>query len=154
MVSRGFASESYLYEAAEQIKASSKPAYLYYFGDHDPSGVHIDRSIERGLRRLAPDADIHIERVAVTERQIAEMALQTRPTKKTDSRSRGFKGDSVELDAIPAATLRQLVRQCITQHLDQGEYERTRRIEQAERRTLANMIAQLTGNGKESRAHA
>jgi hypothetical protein len=64
MVSKGFASVTYLYEAAQSIKAEGKPAYLYYFGDHDPSGVHIDRAIERRLREFAPDAEIHFERVA------------------------------------------------------------------------------------------
>ena len=39
MVSRGFASLTFLAEAAEAIAAEGKPAYLYYFGDHDPSGV-------------------------------------------------------------------------------------------------------------------
>src|SRR5262245_15609514 len=59
MVSRGFSSESYLYECAEQIKKQEKPAYLYYFGDHDPSGVRIDPAIRRRLERMAPDAEIH-----------------------------------------------------------------------------------------------
>src|SRR5690606_2999373 len=54
MVSRGFASHTYLYEAAQAIEAADKPTYLYFFGDHDPSGVHIDRSIERELRGFAP----------------------------------------------------------------------------------------------------
>jgi hypothetical protein len=61
MVPRGFSSLSYLYEATEVIKAQNKPAFLYYFGDHDPSGVHI----ERNLRELAPKAEIYFERVAV-----------------------------------------------------------------------------------------
>jgi hypothetical protein len=119
MVSRGFSSLSYLHEAAQAIQSEDKPAHLYYFGDRDPSGVHIDRNIERRLREFAPEAEIHFQRVAVTEAQIEELALPTRPTKTSDSRSKGFKGESVELDAIPPAALRELVAGCIVQHVDQ-----------------------------------
>jgi hypothetical protein len=52
MVSRGFASVTYLYEAAESFKAQGKPAY--YFGNHDRNGLHIDRSIEMKLREVDP----------------------------------------------------------------------------------------------------
>jgi hypothetical protein len=82
MVSKGFSSVTYLYEAAQTIAEQGKPAYLYYFGDHDPSGVHIDRVIEKRLREFAPDAEIHFKRVAVTKDQIAQFELPTRPTKK------------------------------------------------------------------------
>ncbi len=38
MVTRGYPSLSFLYTAAEAIAEQEKPVYLYYFGDHDPSG--------------------------------------------------------------------------------------------------------------------
>ena len=41
MVTRGYASLSFLNSAAETIEAVAKAAYLYYFGDWDPSGVDI-----------------------------------------------------------------------------------------------------------------
>jgi hypothetical protein len=151
MVSKGFSSVTYLYEAAQSILAEDKPAYLYYFGDHDPSGVHIDRAIERRLREFAPDADIHFERVAVRPEQIEEWNLPTRPTKKTDSRSRSFEGDSVEVDAIPAADLRALVADCITRHIDAGILKRTQRVEQLERETLAGIAEIHARKGKRTR---
>ena len=54
-----------------------------------------------------------LERIAVTRQQITAWDLPTRPTKKTDSRSKSFKGPSVELDAIPPAKLRQFAEQVI-----------------------------------------
>jgi hypothetical protein len=104
MVTRGYASLSYLYHAAMRITESRKPAHLYYFGDFDPSGVDITRAVEEGIRELGPDADIEFERVAVTEDQIQSMRLPTRPTKGSDSRRKNFKGDSVEVDAIHPIT--------------------------------------------------
>jgi hypothetical protein len=145
MVSRGFSSVSYLYEAAEAIKSKGKPAYLYYFGDHDPSGVHIDRNIEKQLRQLAPDAEIHFERVAVRPEQIEAWSLPTRPTKKTDSRSKDFEGESVEVDAIPPQQLRQLTRECIEQHIDQHAYQVLRVAEANERAGLMRLAQGIGG---------
>jgi hypothetical protein len=50
-------------------------------------------------------------RVAVNPEQIEEFDLPTRPTKKTDSRAKTFEGESVEVDAIPPARLRQMVEE-------------------------------------------
>jgi hypothetical protein len=139
MVSRGFSSISYLYEAAATIRDQGKPAHLYYFGDHDPSGVHIDRVIEARLREFAPDAEIHFQRVAVRPEQIREWGLPTRPTKKTDSRSKTFQGESVEVDAIPPRRLREIVRGCIEQHIDTTKLATLRVAEQSEREILLNL---------------
>jgi hypothetical protein len=110
MVTRGYASLSYLFEAAQAIKAQDKPVHLYYLGDYDPSGVDIPRQVERRLCEFAPDAETHFERVAVTPEQIRTLQLPTRPTKKTDSRAKAFGNQSVEVEAIPPATLRKLIR--------------------------------------------
>lgn len=138
MVSRGFASLSFLHSAAEQIVDSGKPAFLYYVGDHDPSGVLIDRKIEETLRELAPESEIHFERIAVTPAQIVEMNLPTRPTKKS-RHSRSFVGESVEADAIEPAELRYLVTNAITRHIDNVVYQAALREEQEARRVLGNM---------------
>jgi hypothetical protein len=141
MVSRGFASLSYIYEAAEAIRAQEKPAYLYYIGDHDPSGLQIDISIEQRLRQFAPDAEIHFNRIAVTPCQIQQWELPTRPTKQTDSRARTFKGESVEADAIPAPMLKALLKTYIELHIDQAQCEKMRVVEPAERKTLSELAA-------------
>jgi hypothetical protein len=136
MVTRGYPSITYLHSAAEAIKAERKPAHLYYFGDHDPSGVDITRSVEQGIREFAPEADITFERVAVTRDQIVDLGLLTRPTKTTDSRHRKFEGESVEVDAIPPTVLRELVDGSIRRHVDAEALRRTKDIEEAERQTM------------------
>jgi hypothetical protein len=149
MVSRGFSSISYLYEAAAVIQAEDRPAFLYYFGDHDPSGVHIDRNIERQLRQLAPAADIHFERVAVRPEQIEAWGLPTRPTKRTDSRSKNFVGDSVEVDAIPPQRLRRLVRERIEVHVDRRALEVQRVAEENEREMLTLLCDGMAKAGRQ-----
>ncbi len=139
MVTRGYPSLSYLHSAAESIAEEGKPAYLYYFGDHDPSGVDISRHTEERIRELAGDAEIHFERVAVNLEQIEDWDLPTRPTKKTDSRSKSFVGGSVEVDAIPPDELRSLARECIERHIDADKLAATKLIEAQERETLRSV---------------
>ena len=140
MVTRGYPSLSFLYSAAESISVEQRPCFLYYFGDHDPSGVDIPRRIEKDLRDFAPDAEIHFKRMAVLPEQIKKYKLPTRPTKKTDTRFKNFKGESVEVDAIPPDKLRKIVRNCIEQHIDQDQLHRMQIVEQAERATLQTII--------------
>ncbi|MCX7429061.1 MAG: hypothetical protein NTW96_25970 [Planctomycetia bacterium] len=146
MVTRGYPSLSFLHTAAEQIRHEDRPCYLYYFGDLDPSGVDIPRKVEQDIREFAPDVEIHFQRVAVTREQVEMFDLPTRPTKRSDSRSRSFKGESVEVDAIPPKTLREIVEILICQHIDADALERTRRVEMAERDTLRGIVDRLAGN--------
>jgi len=90
MVARGYASLSFLFSAAEYINTLDIPAYIYHLGDFDPSGVNAGEKIEEMLRELAPDADIVFERIAVTEEQITDWDLPTRPTKASDTRAKTF----------------------------------------------------------------
>lgn len=143
MVTRGYPSISYLYEAAEAVSDCGKPAFLYYFGDYDPSGCDITRAVEAGIREFAPSAEIHFQRVAVTRAQIDEWTLPTRPTKTSDSRSRQFDGESVEVDAVPPATLRAMVRGCIERHIDPWRLTQLRRVEAQERETLKRIAGTM-----------
>jgi hypothetical protein len=79
---------------------------------------------------------VEFERIAVTPQQITAMGLPTRPTKASDSRAAKFLGESVEVDAIPASTLRQIVRDAIEQHLDPRMLRLTRAVEASERAGL------------------
>jgi hypothetical protein len=141
MVTRGFASLSFLYEAADAIQQRGKPTYLYYFGDHDPSGVNIPRTVEKRIRKFAPEVEINFNRVAVNPDQIEHWGLPTRPTKTSDSRSKAFEGESVEVDAIPPATLRRLAEERITRHIDERVLERLKSVERHERDTLRTIAA-------------
>jgi len=143
MVTRGYPSLTYLYEAAEAISHVGCPAYLYYLGDHDPTGVDIPRKVEQDLREFAPHADITFERIAVTQEQVQRWNLPLRPTKGSDSRGKDWDGGSVEVDAIPPTALKALVDVHITQHIDQGCLERTKLIEAAERKSADAFITGL-----------
>jgi hypothetical protein len=103
LVSKGMPSLTQLYGSACEIARAGnegKRSYVYQFGDHDPSGVLIPQTIERRLNELCERFDCgapSFERVALTEEQIAEFDLPTRPTKRKGNRhANNFEGDSVE----------------------------------------------------------
>lgn len=148
MVSRGYASLSFLNSAADYIASIDRPTFIYHLGDFDPSGVDAGRKIEATLREMAPAAEIHFERLAVTLDQIHDWRLPTRPTKTTDTRAKGFGEISVELDAIPPQKLRALVQIAIEEHLPRDQYEVLKAAEQSERELLTQMVATI---GREAR---
>ena len=83
----------------------------------------------------------------MTRRQAEEWDLPSRPTKQTDTRAKKWTGTSVELDAIPAARLRQIVRECIERHIDQDKLKVLKVAEESERDMLVKW-AKTYGAGK------
>jgi hypothetical protein len=143
MVARGYASLSFLHSAAEAINDVAKPVYIYHLGDFDPSGVNAAHKIDETLRELAPFADITFERLAVTPDQIDIFGLPSRPTKKSDPRSKAFHGESVELDAFEPDDLRSLVREAIEKHLPRYELDILLEAEASERAILQKFVKKL-----------
>lgn len=138
-VTRGFASLSYLHAASEHIAAREVPTFIYHLGDRDPSGVMAGDKIEATLRSLAPGSEIHFTRLAVTEQQVMDKDLPTRPTKDSNH-AKGWTGDSVELDAIEPAVLRDMVRHAIERHLPRHQWEVFKVAEESERQALLNWV--------------
>jgi hypothetical protein len=143
MVARGYASLSFLHNAAEYINDLDVPAYIYHLGDFDPSGVNAGEKIEETLVEMAPDADIYFERIAVTSEQIEAWNLPTRPTKATDTRAKGFGDISVELDAIAPDQLRAIVRAAIEDHLPRHQFEILKVAEASEREIIKKPVGGL-----------
>lgn len=142
-VCRGFSSLGPLYRAAEVIANTGKPAYLYFFGDHDPSGKSIEKKVREEVGTFAEEAEIYFERVAVTPEQIEEWNLPTKPPKKTDSRSKSFTGGTVEIEAIPPDDLRAMARRCIEQHVDQHQLGVLLAAEKSERKILLELAGEM-----------
>lgn len=139
-VTRGYSSETFLYDAADILKAIEKPIYIYHFGDFDPSGRDAARDIADKLRGFG--AVFEFIEAAVTERQVIEMQLPTRPTKQTDTRAGAWLAsgqESVELDAIPPNILRRMVRSIIEGHIDPVELAYVRKVEAEERARIGEI---------------
>ena len=143
MVSRGMPSLTFLHASAQAIRNATeqdKQTFIYQFGDHDPSGVLIPKTIERRLNEMCvlfgcPPPQV--KRIALTEKQIKRYRLPTRPTKRNgNAHAAGFVGRSVELDALPPRVLRKLVRKAIEQHISPAQTLGLRAAEEFERKLL------------------
>ncbi len=143
MVTRGFPSITFLHGAAAAIAAEARPARLLYFGDWDPSGVDITRSVEDGIREFAPGADVSLTRVAITEGQIEQFDLPTRPTKVSDPRAHKWDGGSVELDTLPPRQLRTIVEKAIRVHVDRKAWAFAERAYAAQRDRLNVLVGEM-----------
>ena len=140
---RGFPSITLRYESAFALAQTGKPARIFYFGDHDPSGQQISTNLEPELRQHG--ADVTVERMALHPWQVDRYRLPTRPAKRSDSRHAAFVaqfGDAtVELDALPPSVLVDLVETAILSMIEHEEWARAREIEELERETLASLVA-------------
>lgn len=141
-IARGYSSMTFLYNAAQTIKSIGKPTYIYHFGDFDPSGIDAANNILRGLEDHG--AEINFTHVAITQDQIQDLTLPTRPTKKSDPRSKAWGNiDSVELDALQAPLLKYLVKYCILNHIDEEYLEDFRQIQEEDRWQLEQVWQQF-----------
>ena len=85
-----------------------------------------------------------VERVALTKSHIAKFNLPTRPTKREGNRHAcSFKGDSVELDALPPRVLRDMVRKVIERHITPRALKTLRAAEANERSILKMWAGEL-----------
>jgi hypothetical protein len=140
---RGYSSETFTHSIAADVLYNTghgKWTYIYQLGDHDPSGVDAWRSFqERVMEFTHADVGVVFERLAVTPEQIFRYQLPTRPTKTKDTRAASFDGESVEVDALPATVLREVVENAITKHIDPRTLALTRAVEAEERRVLVSL---------------
>ena len=141
----GFASKTFAYEAAGAMNADGRPAVIYFVGDYDPAGVLIDRALERELNKHLR-VSLEFKRLAVNEDQISIYDLPTKPRKDTDRRRRDIRA-SVEAEAMPAATLREMVSIAVESHLEPGTLESLRVVEEEERAGLRMLADHLTESG-------
>jgi hypothetical protein len=150
---KGYSSHDFLRTAARNIAFGGIDTFVYVFGDYDPSGRDIIRFVTKMLHEYAaevnPSVGIYSETVAVTEEQVAAWSLPSHPAKMSDSRHRryGIK-EAVELEAIAPNRLREIVRACITRHLDPGALDRLNLIEQGERETMFDIMRRLGKSSK------
>ena len=153
----GFASMTLLYDAAGHIEeqASDKEsAVVFYVGDYDPAGVLIDQSIEQELREHLPDGfPMEFHRIAVNAAQVAEYDLPTKPRKAGEVRRQDIT-ETVEAEAMPAATLRELLRSAIEGLLPDGAVEDMNQTDEEEREGIERMAELLAEHGLTSSVDA
>lgn len=133
---KGYPSLTFLNELAKRfIEAESrgKLPVILYFGDYDPSGEDIPRSIEENISRLGCPS-IEVRRIALMEDQVRAWRLPAAPAKLTDSRTAKWTGiGQVELDAVEPRKLQSLCQQAIDTVFDRNLYAQLKETESHER---------------------
>ncbi|RLC83552.1 MAG: hypothetical protein DRJ03_16870 [Chloroflexi bacterium] len=121
---KGYSSQSFMYRKGQQLNAyasSGKKIVAIYLGDHDPSGLDMDRDIRERLQ-LFSGHDVELTRVALTHAQVLQYQPPPNPAKVTDSRAdkyiQKFGQVSWELDALDPATLAGLVEGAVKKYRD------------------------------------
>jgi len=122
---KGYPSLTFIYDAYirfQEAENTHKPLILY-FGDYDPSGEDIPRSIEENLSRMG--VAVEVRRIALMKNQVVEMNLPPAPVKRGDSRSAKWNGlGQVELDAIEPNTLQTMCKNAIESVFDYNVYNK------------------------------
>lgn len=139
---RGYSSSSALYETGKRIAEKvneGKTVFIFYFGDHDPSGVDMTRDILDRLT-LFSGTDIEVKRLALNLDQIHKLNPPRNPAKETDSRAAAyiaqFGRDSWELDAVEPRELDRLITRAIHSIRDEELWEQARIKEEKMRKEL------------------
>jgi hypothetical protein len=139
---KGYPSLTFLHETAERFKMrenDGKNLIILYFGDYDPSGEDIPRSIQANLERMGVEVDVR--RKALTLEQVEFWNLPHAPTKETDSRTAAWDGiGQVELDAVRVEDLRELCQDAIDEVFDEELFEQLEAQEEIEQE---DYVAQL-----------
>jgi hypothetical protein len=139
----GQPSETYLYEAGQEIQRYGVLTHIYVLSDFDPAGLRISRTLDEGTRkveglsRFCGDVPIELHKLALTHKQVLKWKLPTRYAKETDPEYDAFVeeyGDiSTELDALPPNQLRDMVDKAIAQHMSEKELKAFKALEEEER---------------------
>ena len=142
-VGRGFDGWDSIHNAAQRLGAGDA---VLYFGDFDPSGEDMVRSLRDRLASLGSHPEI--VKCALTFDDVQRYALPPDFTKATDTRRAAFVarwGDiAVELDALPLDALQERIIAEVERRMDLDALRRVREREAAERRALAAALGRLT----------
>lgn len=148
---KGYPSLTFLNEAHDRFadaESRGQNVIIIYFGDYDPSGEDIPRSIEKNISRMG--SDVEIERIALLPQQIEEMGLPSAPAKATDSRSRTWEGEGVvELDAVEPRTLTRMGEEAIKRHFDESLYVGLQEREEGERESYQMALKEFVNELEE-----
>jgi hypothetical protein len=141
-VGRGFDGWDSIHNAAE-LYADRDATAVLYFGDFDPSGEDMVRSLRERLAFFGCRPTI--AKVALTAGDVTRHSLPPDFTKATDTRRAAFVakyGDvSVELDALPVGVLRARLVEEVEARMDLDALAAVRRVEQEDRQRLTELLS-------------
>lgn len=161
---KGYVSQSFLWRKSQEFLSllldGKVEIILLYLGDHDPSGLDMDRDLlerletflrEDGCRHEqdAFEDRIQVTRVALTREQIHKYNPPPNPAKLTDSRAGDYIKEhgpySWELDSLEPRVLTKMVRLSIMAFIDDDLWSKAQEKEQRMYDSLRDMTQRIDG---------
>ncbi len=141
---RGYSSESFQYDAADDWRGSDKPVVIIYAGDLDPSGRNIAENLEANLRCFYPA--VTVDHIGLHPDDVREMGLpHSFEAKESDSRTpafvRQYGAQCTELDAVPPNTLQRWYEHAVERHIDLTLWRREMAQWKREKDLLKDMVS-------------
>jgi hypothetical protein len=144
--SKGFSSESMLYQAAKRAVRSGKPTTFLILTDHDRPGYNMAEHVEREVRRLvalicrqlrSPVLELTFKRIGLNAEQVERYEVMTRDPKASEKPHwHNYVAECAEVDALRSTQIEEIVREAIEAELDLDILEATRAQEAADIETL------------------
>lgn len=139
----GYSSLSTPFDALKRLKAGDT---ILYLGDHDASGIDIDRSLGEKFIEYHGKY-IKIERIALVYEDIDKYTLPENFEKESDSRFAGYRKKGffkqAELDALPPNILVDRIEAAIIAHLDMKAFRKSMKNQEGD----LNIIRSRFGGG-------
>jgi hypothetical protein len=140
-VGRGYDGWDSIHNASARF-GNGEDGVILYFGDFDPSGEDMVRSLKERLAFFGCEPEI--VKCALTLDDVNRYSLPPDFTKATDTRQKGFVekyGDiAVELDALAVDALVQRITDQVESRMDLNALAETKRVEETERVRLGSAI--------------
>lgn len=161
-VNRGYSSASAMHEAFERGEVNVEEDGMYenrekiilYLGDHDPSGLDMDRDIKERLEEFGDD-DTEVIRIGLTKEQIEQYNPPPNPAKITDPRAKKYienhGNTSWEVDALRPEILQELIKTKIKGYLDEKKFNEIMEQEEEEIKQVEEFADKLKKEENETR---
>lgn len=144
---KGYSSSSAMYETGKRLHRVSRTQdideiHIFYFGDHDPSGIDMTRDIADRLSLFTYGLvdSVNVHRLALNWNQVEDWQPPENPAKESDSRyeayAEEFGESSWELDAVEPRTLASLVRESVEELIDFDQWNKVVKREASMRAEL------------------
>ncbi|HEY4707048.1 MAG TPA: hypothetical protein VII64_06265 [Thermodesulfobacteriota bacterium] len=147
---RGYSSTTKKLEIARLFDSKKKPIRIFYIGDHDPSGLDIERDLlDKISKYQRTDNYATIERLGILREDIALFNLPPLQIKDSDSRAPKFRlqhgAEVVEADALPPVELRARIREKVEALIDFTSWNHKLIAERAEFASIKKFAATFRG---------
>jgi uncharacterized small protein (DUF1192 family) len=147
-VCRGFGSAGMEDQVGRLFEGIDKPITVFYVGDHDASGVLIEKDMHRRVQ-TASGVEFEMIRLAIHVEDIAKFNLPPQQIKENDVRAPAFRQEfgqdaaTVELEALPVAELKRRIVAAVEGLIDFEKWNRATKVQEVELNCIAEFANRM-----------